>query len=95
MFSSNSSNVATPISDLSNESLIIPEEIDFLRAFVPGIKNGKAIIKCRYCPSQWASLNITHKKAHLSNGCRARQRPSYVSRSCYAIHLIYSPYRFR
>ena len=45
MFSSNSSNVATPISDLSNESLIIPEEIDFLRAFVPGIKNGKAIIK--------------------------------------------------
>ena len=67
MFSSNSSNVATPISDLSNESLIIPEEIDFLRAFVPGIKNGKAIIKCRYCPSQWASLNTTHKKAHLSN----------------------------
>ena len=68
MFSYNdSSNVATPISDLSNESLIIPEEIDFLREFVPGIKNGSAIIQCRYCQSQWASLNITHKKAHLSS----------------------------
>ena len=79
MFSSNSSNVATPISDLSNESLIIPEEIDFLRAFVPGIKMEKQLLSVDTAQANGLHLTpLIRKPTFLTENLRFKIKLAYV-----------------